>query len=552
MTSRRTLLKALPAAAIAAAFSKHAFAATGPQDIPAGTVANWTVGVNTSTNLRPIPDSMFGFNMPWLSFQNGFTYTDTATGKQRVYQDVIDMLSHFPGANYRYPGGTPSNNFNWNQAWGASRATQSCPGVGNGQALFGIHELIDFVIQVGGKLIYTLNLPGYGSTPDTVQNRVDDIALQVQAMYDYMDSLGHGDLIDYWELGNELEYTYSQSFWTAQNYAAYAGPIFQKIKQIRPTAKVYVQAITDGGNSGITWRGTWDADVKNLLKTNYGVTPDGVAIHAYYDRAPSSSNWTGLSIPAVNNVLAKSVNAWNPAGSTDPIIPFAVSEHGLQGYGASSDVPYWPLSSAGMGAIATADFLLDLINNNLYPEKNIFRSATYHALEKGGPWELIHFGANNTFVPSATYVALLCLRQGMRSQMIKATGWASGYDQVGTWGTPVTSGYWYLPGVTGGGYPYKYRLIGTQKDDLTQGTILGVNRMDQPAYLSVAGFIPTSSAKTITVHVVSGLDQYRDNPAASPAVAISTLGPYDSTQQRLGGPLIFNIPAYSVFYIDYV
>ena len=110
--------------------------------------------------VKQIGPEYFGFNLENTEFQ--LSLWDPA--KQQVRPEVVSFLKdHFPGAAYRYPGGTTSNYHRWHKSVGAV-AKRVPVRINDWTELprieFGVDEYLDFVHQTGGQVWYVLNMKG--------------------------------------------------------------------------------------------------------------------------------------------------------------------------------------------------------------------------------------------------------------------------------------------------------------------------------------------------------------------------------------------------------
>jgi hypothetical protein len=80
----------------------------GSEKVGAGDAA--VIAVKAAAPLRLIEPHYFGFSFVWVEFHDSLWNDFTG----RVDGTAIRCLKDFPGAVYRYPGGTESNYFDWN------------------------------------------------------------------------------------------------------------------------------------------------------------------------------------------------------------------------------------------------------------------------------------------------------------------------------------------------------------------------------------------------------------------------------------------------------
>ena len=102
----------------------------------------------------------FGFNLENSEFQLSLWDAE----RQQVRPEVTRFLKqHFPGAVYRYPGGTTANYHRWKTSVGKV-ATRKSVRINDWIELprieFGVDEYLDFVGEINGQVWYVLNLKG--------------------------------------------------------------------------------------------------------------------------------------------------------------------------------------------------------------------------------------------------------------------------------------------------------------------------------------------------------------------------------------------------------
>ena len=102
----------------------------------------------------------FGFNLENSEFQLSLWDAE----RQQVRPEVTRFLKqHFPGAVYRYPGGTTANYHRWKTSVGKV-ATRKSVRINDWIELprieFGVDEYLDFVGEIDGQVWYVLNLKG--------------------------------------------------------------------------------------------------------------------------------------------------------------------------------------------------------------------------------------------------------------------------------------------------------------------------------------------------------------------------------------------------------
>ena len=109
---------------------------------------NYYEVINSEINVNSIirdnaPKELFGFNLPWRDFQIGYFRNG------EVKDELIELLSPFYGASYRYPGGSPTSSFEWRNSIGpvAQRKLQHADYDRYSIPEFGLNEFANFVVE---------------------------------------------------------------------------------------------------------------------------------------------------------------------------------------------------------------------------------------------------------------------------------------------------------------------------------------------------------------------------------------------------------------------
>lgn len=375
--------------------------------------------------LGSIPATLFGFNIPWMNFQLGYWRNN------EVRPEIIQWLKPFRGAVYRYPGGEVSNWFEWEKAVGpsASRADQYTK-FGPRKAEFGFDEFLDFVKAVNGVPLVTVNVKGTKAThwDDTQAVRVNTKWVQHSIQREGSTAVGgrlefcqdgHECPVQWWELGNELDW--GKDAWSSERYVKRARAVGLAMKEVDPAIRLIAHTASspwnkkrfvDGG------AGEFDREVGQGL----GDVVSGYAYHAYYD---------GISIPAANRHMENIINNVGAlAGGQSPAI--FITEHARwpnkPAVGDWKDV--WGNTGNVGGAISAADYLLSqMVIPNV-------RAAMLHSLGARGPWQLFYLDSRNDRVyPNVVYWGLRVLRQGLLDESLRVrvsspntSGYRGGYD----------------------------------------------------------------------------------------------------------------------------
>lgn len=403
------LITAVPAAEAACTGSEQVRAASAPAAIVASTAT-----------LRRLEPHYFGFSFVWVEFQESLW--NDATG--RVEDQAIDWLRAFPGAFYRYPGGTESNHFDWKAAAGAKAKREPRKAVkwqGPVVARFGIDEYLAFVRDVGGQPWYVANLFGaFGDEGDPKH-----LAAQAGQLAVYLKNRGKpGEMPLRWELGNELDR--GEYLWSADKYLAVSRQVAAEIRRADPQASFV--AIMEDYDAHWRWRRTSAAEYNRKVAAGLSDFSPDFAQHSYYDGV-------NVEVPyPVGKRIVQLCNGIEAAQAARPGSPVAiwVTEHARQPVKNAKTAdwkPNWPQSANLEAALGVADIT---IAASQIPEVEGLAVHALHALD--APWPLFH-KSGSRIQPSAVYWALRVLRGGMEAEVLRteslsanAGGYFGGYD----------------------------------------------------------------------------------------------------------------------------
>lgn len=557
MNSRRNLLKTIPALALSSAFPRAAgllaafaaepvLASTSSGTVPPTTMP-WIVVKPKTNRIQYVSPGMFGFNMPWGNMEG--TASGATSGLTPTQLGIMqDKLMPFQGALFRYPGGTPSNYFNWRYATGpaSQRQPQYWAGLPAGLSAlqFGVDEFFAMVKAVGGKAIYTLNLfmPGIRNADGTWtvnrkwtgDTRITDCTNEIEALVRYIYSKGYNEYVAYYELGNELDLG---SSWTPSEYAAYADNIIYMLRTIfnaAPYNDPNIKLLIHGDTYALTT--TWIAGVTTAMQQK----PDGIALHMYYD-PPHQTN-----VSVQNYASWVSTNQRAKVVSIKPTwadVNYLITEHAIYdpcqaGGGVACSAA---ADSGGVGAMSAADFTLASFNNPY------IMGTVWHAIEQY-PWALFHPDGATDLFGSATYAALLALRKGFSATQYQAMG----NDPQDTSVFAAPTGIY--------AYDYGLRVSVIQAVDpstntpLSQGAVLGINRNDFPVKVVVTWSLwpSTASLNYYKTENLAATDPTISVPADNTvsnktAIFCSSLTPVTATFS--GGTWTIIVPGRSVYSI---
>lgn len=363
--------------------------------------------------VKTIGPEYFGFNLENTEFQLSLWDAD----KQRVSPEVTAYLKeHFPGAIYRYPGGTTSNYHRWQQSVGGMKSrgpVRINDWIDLPRIEFGVDEYLDFVRATGGQAWYVLNIKGDIDKMQPIEKLADEAAGLVR-------HIGARKVpVLRWELGNELDRFHEK--WPSERYISRAQTVMKAVRGADAQARFVSMMADFDAQSDL---GISAAQYNKALAS--GLKGEGIheyAQHLYYDGPPDGP-------PVTNRIehLCQSISNARAAGIPAQKAAFWITEHARWPKGGGEDWnKNWRLS-ADLGASIS---LSDLIIASMHlPE---VRGTGLHSLHGStGPWPMFHRpeGAG-AFHPSVVMHAYALLRATMLPQVLatkNASGNPTDYD----------------------------------------------------------------------------------------------------------------------------
>jgi alpha-N-arabinofuranosidase len=434
-----------------------------------------SIEINTTKIIRAdAPKEIFGFNIAWWSFQRGYFRTGS------VRPELIEWLLPFAGAAYRYPGGSPSNWFEWRKSVGAvaQRAAQHSEFERYAVAEFGLMELSEFILAVKGRAVLTLNLVGpYKKSPLSP----DELAIDTLEMMNYVlnktkfgcvggDKCG----VMAWELGNELEW--APYNWPASTYIKRADAVVTTVSAVMPEA----QWIANGRTA------PWGAKSPDYRSYNTAIAAGlagkvhAISIHPYYD---------GITIPTAAQYVTDFGKTWDHARAGGKVF---VTEHAR--WPTQPTVGKWEYNwyqGTGVGgAISSVDFVLATLMNPLVA------SANWGGLAVEGPWQLVRLDKTKDLLyPSPVYWGLRTIREAYLDHVVHTR-----YKQ------PTDLAY----------AGYSVRILGMSSTDGKSASVIGVNRNAAPYKIRILWSGGTRKRGQGLLRTVSGASTSEDNTDAEP------------------------------------
>jgi len=308
-----------------------------------------------------LPNALFGFNLRWTNFENDL-WDHSAS---RVWPQVVEALTYFPGATYRYPGGTVSNSFHWEDTIGPiNKRKPLSRNYRNGtyNVLFGIEEYFGFVKQVNGHPWYVLNLIGDGSKwgPSGVveypsklmaqSNR--KLATYIKNKYDLP------DVERYYQLGNELDRNIYQ--WKDEKYIARSLETIKAINTVDPDAK-FVAFLRQFNWKYRGENRTGISRYENFIKDVLQGLPmvNDFSLHTYYDgKLKTGSKYK--DIPTSLAAIERAINIAKNIRGDKPIHTWITEHAKIIPMEKSRDIEQQRNTSNILGTISAADYLIGL------------------------------------------------------------------------------------------------------------------------------------------------------------------------------------------------
>ncbi len=427
--SKKTFSFAIMAVFISMMFFdfRSVLAQTCQSNIPVKSGDNYSVSLDSGTEAkitRLLKPSFFGFNMEWIEFQDSFLNKKT----KKVHPVLVEWMKAFPGAVYRYPGGTVANNFNWMEAVGDVSLRKMQIGAewrGPLAVRFGIDEYLSFVNQVAGQSWIVANLYGRFEGEEPIADLAKQAAMVAEHVLKANREQGVSPVLR-WELGNELDR--GDYLWPAKKYSDRSAKIIDAIKAVIPGAK-FVGIAEDydaqTGTSGLNAR-----EYNNFVVSKLADNVHEYANHLYYDGGEN-----GPPIPDRLGQLCTTLD------SLQKVLPATkasnagiwITEHARWPIGGPSDSDWqshWPKATNLQAGISVADMMIATVQ---FPQ---IKGSFIHTLSGTvGPWPFFHEGAKGTFHPSVIYWTLRILREAMLDEVLTTqtvsanlSNYAGGYD----------------------------------------------------------------------------------------------------------------------------
>lgn len=436
--------------------------------------SGYSVRVDSSQTSHKLAPEFFGFNVEWVEFQLSLWDSNA----QRVNPDAIEWLKVFPGATYRYPGGTVANYFNWREAIGDVKRREPQRAVSWREPIvaeFGLDEYLRFVEAVGGKPWYVLNLFGTMAeekAPATQAREAGELAT-------YMLRRPAGKpAIFRWELGNELDR--DRYLWRPEKYADVAAQAAAAIRAVDRNARFV--ALSQDWNASKERFGIDSVAYNVIVGRALAQDTREFASHHYYDGRP----W-GPPVPQQLKQHCRNLEALERGVGSR--IGIWITEHGRTPKGTPADSNWkrnWPQSADLSAAISVADMVVAMGGQ---PSIKGMMAHALHATD--GPWPLFHRSKEGRLSPSAVYWGLRVLRESLLEDVLySATGSANR---------------------SGSEAGYDMRALAMASVDRSKFSLWLTNRAGSPASVALQVTALANFSGSATVTTVSSLDSSVNN-----------------------------------------
>lgn len=371
-----------------------------------------SIEADASREVRILPSSFFGFNLEWLEFQLGLWDRSS----HRVSPSLISIFGDFPGAVYRFPGGTNSNHIDWRDATGSYEArplrkhVSWLPPI---RAELGVDEYLDFVKAVKGQAWWVANL--YGSFEKQEESRaLAENAGRLAAYLKMKEAEGFSPILR-WELGNELDRPPYK--WSPKEISDTALLVADEIKRNYVGAKfVHLQqeypAQADRGYKASEYN-------QELRSRMTSLHPD-YSMHFYFDGPPDS--------PPVDYFLRRMCEVIDASKNEGRDGKIWITENGRvpNAFFSKQQKELWPATANLQAAVSVADMYIALAQ---IPET---QGVFAHSLVAGNsPWPLVHRSNNGDLYPSVPLLGMKILRSSMLPVVLNSSQYSSASGGLG-------------------------------------------------------------------------------------------------------------------------
>jgi len=338
-----------------------------------------------------IPARLFSINMQY----NTFDIKHWERDQRRVKPKVLADLQSMRGSLYRYPGGLPSNAFQWEKSvlpYDERIANRKAEGNLSVNTYFGLGEYLQFIKDVSyGTPWYTLNLIGAGTLENPVELPAWQVALSNRKLAQYIVERTPNQPARFYQLGNELDRNQYQ--WSYTKYVNRSLATINRIMEVDPNARFvpFMREFNWAYNAPLSGQGKADEYFDVVMK-GLPMVRD-FSLHYYFDGKLSPSH-PFLTVPKVIDKIGKAVAFAQAARSG--YYNVWITEYGKRFY-LFGNTP--PESGTSLdAALAAGDFLIALA------QMPVVRGAMLQGLDGGE--RMLYFDSNK---PTASFWALRIL-----------------------------------------------------------------------------------------------------------------------------------------------
>lgn len=294
--------------------------------------------VQASVVIRVIPNTLFGTNLEWAYNADGISGADGS-----VTPAWANLVAQMGVATIRFPGGTLSDFYNWQDGIGpesARPAVHDPTDSGTSRNVFGTPDLIRFCAQTNTEALITVNA-GTGTAAEAAAWVA--YCNQPGNSQRAADGLPNPANVKLWEVGNELYLPGNPTDQaiitvTPEVYAARFLSFAAAMRQVDPTIKVMAIGMANASNVNLPypdWSETvlqQDASQMDYIAVHNAYFPavasaPGLTVQQVYQSLWAIPEAVDLSLQDLSALIAQyqttrqigiAITEWGPLFSTDP------------------------------------------------------------------------------------------------------------------------------------------------------------------------------------------------------------------------------------------
>ncbi|MEL7088731.1 MAG: alpha-L-arabinofuranosidase, partial [Planctomycetota bacterium] len=290
-------------------------------------LATTEIVVRPDAVIAPVREQVFGTNVEWI--RNANDLWDPKRGE--IDQEILAMGRSAGIAGIRFPGGVWSDAYTWTDGVGPVANRPKTPHVPGdkeqSQHVIGTDEIAAIARDWGAKLILTVNV-GNGEPEDA------------GAWAAYVRDTHGADLVDFWEIGNELymKGDLSGGFMEPEAYAEKVRAFAAAIRAEIPDARISAIGLVNRGRYNFNAHRDWNevvlretADIIDLYAVHNAYAPivvtermrEGARVYQAMMAAPDliaenlRETRTTMDKAGAGNVEI-AITEWGPMFTIDP------------------------------------------------------------------------------------------------------------------------------------------------------------------------------------------------------------------------------------------